>query len=395
MGAHEGREREGDHVTKSVLVTGGAGFVGSHIVDELVARGHRVRVLDRLEPQVHGSDATQAGFRPEYLHPDADLQVGDTGDPAAIARALEDVDVVFHQAAAVGVGQSMYEIDRYVGRNTQATAVLLQAIVDRQTRRPLERLLVASSMSIYGEGEYRLADGTQFAPRPRPDAQLADRVWEMLGPDGNPVETVATTEDKPLQPTSVYALSKRDQEEYCLLIGATYGIPTVALRYFNIYGPRQALSNPYTGVAAIFGSCLLNDAAPTVYEDGLQTRDFIHVRDIVAANVLALDAEPGIVAGEVFNVGTGRPTNLLDLYSTLQKALDTPGLAPEIPGRFRAGDIRHCYADIAKIRAALGYEPSTDLESGLTDLAGWIRTQDAENLTARAAAELERKGLVH
>jgi dTDP-L-rhamnose 4-epimerase len=382
-------------VSKCVLITGGAGFVGSHLVDALVARGHLVRVLDRLEPQVHGPDAAKPGFRPEYLHPDAELQVGDTGDPVAIARALDDVDVVFHQAAAVGVAQSMYEIDRYVLRNTQATAVLLQAIIDRQDRRPLERLLVASSMSIYGEGEYRLADGTQFAPRPRPDAQLAERVWEIFGPDGEPVDAVPTTEDKPLQPTSVYALSKRDQEEYCLLVGDTYGIPTVALRYFNIYGPRQALSNPYTGVAAIFGSCLANGAAPTVYEDGRQTRDFVHVGDIVEANMLALDADAGLVAGEVFNVGTGRPTNLLELYDILRKALDTPGVEPAIPGRFRAGDIRHCYADIRKIENALGYRPSMDVEAGLAELAGWMRTQEVENLTDRAAAELERKGLVH
>jgi dTDP-L-rhamnose 4-epimerase len=250
-------------------------------------------------------------------------------------------------------------------------------------------------MSIYGEGEYRLADGTQFAPRPRPDAQLAERVWEIFGPDGEPVDAVPTTEDKPLQPTSVYALSKRDQEEYCLLVGDTYGIPTVALRYFNIYGPRQALSNPYTGVAAIFGSCLANGAAPTVYEDGRQTRDFVHVGDIVEANMLALDADAGLVAGEVFNVGTGRPTNLLELYDILRKALDTPGVEPAIPGRFRAGDIRHCYADIRKIENALGYRPSMDVEAGLAELAGWMHTQEVENLTDRAAAELERKGLVH
>ncbi|MBA2325599.1 MAG: NAD-dependent epimerase/dehydratase family protein [Actinobacteria bacterium] len=382
-------------MTKSVLVTGGAGFVGSHLVDELVSRDYRVRVLDRLEVQVHGPGAAEPGFRPEYLHPDAELQVGDTGDPATITRALEGVDVVFHQAAAVGVGQSMYEIDRYVARNTHATAVLLQAIVDRQARHPLDRLLVASSMSIYGEGEYRLADGTRFAPSPRPDAQLDARTWEMLGPDGGVAEPVPTTEDKALRPTSVYALTKRDQEEYCLLVGATYGIPTVALRYFNIYGPRQALSNPYTGVAAIFGSCLLSEAAPTIYEDGLQTRDFIHVRDIVTANLLGLEADPGAAAGQVFNVGTGRPTNLLQLHAGLQKALDVPGVEPQIPGRFRAGDIRHCYADIAKISAALGFEPTVDLETGLSELAGWMRTQEAENLTNRAAAELERKGLVH
>ena len=382
-------------MAKSVLVTGGAGFVGSHLVDELLARGYRVRVLDRLEPQVHGLGASKPGFRPDYLHADAELIVGDTGDPATIGSALDGIDIVFHEAAAVGVGQSMYEIAHYVGCNTQATAVLLQAIVDRRDTHPLERLIVASSMSIYGEGEYRLPDGSSFAPRPRLDSQLAERKWEMLGPGAEPAVPVATSEGKPLQPTSVYALSKRDQEEYCLLIGDAYDVPTVALRYFNIYGPRQALSNPYTGVAAIFGSCLLNEEPPTVYEDGLQSRDFVHVRDIVAANVLALEADAAAVAGQVFNVGTGRPTNLLELYEALQKTLGITGIEPVIPDRFRTGDIRHCYADIAKIQAALGYEPGTDLETGLGDLSDWMRTQEAENLTARAAAELERKGLVH
>lgn len=380
---------------KNVLVTGGAGFVGSHLVDGLVERGYSVRVLDTLEPQVHGSGATEPGFRPEYLDPDVELLVGDVGDPATITRALDGIDVVFHQAAAVGVGQSMYEVARYVSYNTQATAVLLQAIADRQAGQPLERLIVASSMSIYGEGEYRLADGTAFAPRHRPDSQLDEKRWEMVGPDGSDAVPVPTNEDKPLHPTSVYALSKRDQEEYCLLVGGTYGVPTVALRYFNIYGPRQALSNPYTGVAAIFGSCLLNGEPPTIYEDGHQTRDFVHVRDIVEANLLALEADAGAIAGEVFNVGTGRPTNLLELYAALQKGLGVTGIEPTIPGRFRTGDIRHCYADIAKIQAKLGFAPELDLDTGLLDLAGWMRTQEAENLTARAAAELEQKGLVH
>jgi dTDP-L-rhamnose 4-epimerase len=380
-------------VAKRVLVTGGAGFVGSHLVDELIARGHAVRVLDRLEPQVHGERAEEPGFRPDYLHPDAELIAGDAGDRAVLDRALEGIDVVSHHAAAVGVGQSMYEIERYVGRNTQATAALLQAVVDRE--QPLERMIVASSMSIYGEGEYRRPDGASFAPRPRPDAQLGEHRWEMLTEDGAPAVPIPTTEQKPLQPTSVYALSKRDQEEYCLLVGAAYGIPTVALRYFNIYGPRQALSNPYTGVAAIFGSCLLNSEPPTIYEDGLQTRDFVHVSDIVQANMLALDADPGAVSGQVLNVGTGRPINLIDLYELLQKALDVTGIAPEVPGRFRTGDIRHCYADISKIRAALGYEPRVELEVGLAELGEWMRTQAADNRTRQAAAELERKGLVH
>lgn len=379
---------------KHVLVTGGAGFVGSHIVDELVARGHTVRVLDSLDVQVHGPHASEAGFRPEYLNPAAELVDGSCGDPTTIGRALEDVDVVFHQAAVVGVGQSMYEIDRYVAGNTQSTAVLLQAIVDRIDDCPLERLIVASSMSIYGEGQYRLPDGSVYAPRMRPDAQLAAKQWEMLAPSGAVAVPEPTTEEKPLHATSVYALSKRDQEDYCLLIGGVYGIPTVALRYFNIYGPRQALSNPYTGVAAIFGSCLLNGDAPIVYEDGHQSRDFVHVSDIVQANMLALEVEAEAIAGQVFNVGTGRPTNLIELFELLEKALDVSGIEPIVPGQFRAGDIRHCYADISRISKALGYAPAVDLDHGLTELAAWMRTQSAENLTRRAAAELERKGLV-
>ena len=379
---------------KHVLVTGGGGFVGSHIVDELVVRGHTVRVLDTLDPQVHGAGAPEPGFRPEYLNPDAELVDGSCGDRAVIDRALEGIDVVFHEAAVVGVGQSMYEIDRYVSGNTQSTAILLQAIVDRLDRAPLERLIVASSMSIYGEGQYRLPDGSVYAPPMRSDAQLSEKQWEMRGPSGAVADPEPTREDKPLQATSVYALSKRDQEDYCLLIGGVYGIPTVALRYFNIYGPRQALSNPYTGVAAIFGSCILNGDAPIIYEDGCQSRDFVHVSDIVQANMLALEAEPAAIAGQAFNVGTGRPTNLIELLELLEKALDASGIQPSVPGQFRTGDIRHCYADISRISEALGYNPAVELDTGLTELAAWMRTQSAQNLTRRAAAELERKGLV-
>jgi dTDP-L-rhamnose 4-epimerase len=379
---------------KHVLVTGGAGFVGSHIVDELVARGHEVRVLDTLDRQVHGPHASEPGFRPEYLNPAAELLDGSCGDWNAVDRALDGIDVVFHEAAVVGVGQSMYEIDRYVAANTQSTAVLLQAIVDRRDEQPLERLIVASSMSIYGEGQYRLPDGTVYAPRMRPDSQLAEKQWEMLGPNGAVAVPEPTSEEKLLQTTSVYALSKRDQEDYCLLIGSVYGIPTVALRYFNIYGPRQALSNPYTGVAAIFGSCLLNGDAPIIYEDGRQSRDFIHVTDIVQANMLALEADPAAVAGQVFNVGTGQPTNLIELLELLEKALDVSGIEPIIPGQFRTGDIRHCYADISRISKMLGYRPTVDLDTGLIELAAWMGTQSAQNFTRRAAAELERKGLV-
>jgi dTDP-L-rhamnose 4-epimerase len=380
-------------MAKRILVTGGAGFIGSHLVDALIEAGHAVCVLDRLEEQVHGPGAGKPGFRPEYLHPDAELLVGDVSDRQALHRALEGVTVVYHEAAAVGVGQSMYEIERYVARNTGATATLLDVLANNREKYPIERLIVASSMSIYGEGRYVLPDGEPFAPRLRPDRQLAEQDWEMRGPKGEIARPAPTDEDKPLICTSVYALSKKDQEEYCLVVGGAYGIPTVALRYFNVYGTRQALSNPYTGVAAIFGSRLLNRHAPLIFEDGRQSRDFVHVSDIVRANLLALEADAGAVAGEVFNVGTGRALNLLEVVEILAEGLGVGEIRPEIPGRFRSGDIRHCFADISKIRRVLGFEPQIRFENGMRDLTAWMRTQTAEDRVEDAAAELVRKGL--
>ena len=380
-------------LAKRILVTGGAGFIGSHLVDALIERGHSVRILDKLEAQVHGAGSAEPGFRPEYLHPDAELIAGDVADRALLERALDGIDVVYHEAAAVGVGQSMYEIEKYVGLNTQATAVLLDVLANQRDRFPIERLIVASSMSIYGEGRYVLPDGTPFAPRLRPDAQLEQHDWEMRGPHGELAAPAPTDEEKPLISTSVYALSKKDQEEYCLVVGNAYKIPTVAFRYFNVYGTRQALSNPYTGVAAIFGSRLLNRKPPLVFEDGLQSRDFVHVSDIVQANLLALDADPGAIAGQVFNVGTGRSLNLLDVARILADGLGVPEIRPEIPGKFRSGDIRHCFADISRIKGALGYTPRVRFEDGMRELTAWMRTQSAEDRVEAAAAELAKKGL--
>ncbi len=381
-------------MAKRILVTGGAGFIGSHLVDALLEKGHSVRVLDRLEEQVHGPQAASTpGFRPDYLNPDVELIAGDVADRALLEKALDGIEVVYHQAAAVGVGQSMYEIEKYVARNTGATAVLLDVLANNRDRFPIERFVVASSMSIYGEGRYVLPDGTPFAPRLRPDEQLARKEWEMQGPNGEEARPAPTDEDKPLISTSVYALSKKDQEEYCLVVGNAYGIPTVALRYFNVYGPRQALSNPYTGVAAIFGSRLLNKKSPLIFEDGRQSRDFVHVSDIVQANVRAMEADAGAVAGQVFNVGTGRALNLLDVARILAEGLGVGEITPEIPGRFRSGDIRHCVADISKIKAALGYEPRVRFEDGMRELTAWMRTQTAEDRVEAAAAELAQKGL--
>jgi dTDP-L-rhamnose 4-epimerase len=369
-----------------ILITGGAGFIGSHLVDALVAKGVRVRVLDALEPQVHGAGASA----PRYLPPGVEFLRGSVRDPEALDRALSDVPAVVHLAAQVGVGQSMYAIGPYVGDNALGTATLLDRIVSGVHR--VRRLVVASSMSIYGEGRYRCAACGLVAPDLRPRTQLEARDWEMRCPTCRAtVEPVPTDEDKPLKPTSVYAITKRDQEELCLCVGRAYDIPTVALRLFNVYGPRQALSNPYTGVAAIFSSRLRNHQPPLVFEDGLQSRDFVHVSDIVQAFCLALERRD--VADVSLNVGTGRVTSVIAIARGLGRALGVP-LEPEILGRFREGDIRHCVADITRAQRLLGYTPRVGLEEGLQELAEWSRSQAPEDRVAQARTELEAKRLI-
>lgn len=366
-----------------ILITGGAGFVGSHLADALLGRGHAVRVLDSLVPQVHG----QGSGRPAYLAAEAEFIRGDIRDRGAVLTALGGVDAVYHFAARVGIGQSMYEIAEYSGVNTLGTAVLLEAIIDR----PIARLIVASSMSVYGEGRCRDAAGREIDPPDRPRERLARGQWEITAGRGGPLEPVPTPEDKTPTLGSVYALSKYDQERLCLMLGSAYSIPTVALRFFNIYGTRQALSNPYTGVLANFASRLLNGKPPLVYEDGLQRRDFVSVRDVVDACVLALDA-PGAV-GRALNIGSGQSRSVREVARALSRALGRGDIEPEITGKHRVGDIRHCFADISAARAALGYRPRVTLEEGLAELAEWLCGQAAVDRLAAAASELAAPGL--
>ena len=369
----------------NVLVTGGAGFIGSHLVDALVERGHRVRVLDALVEQVHG----EGGAR--YLNPAAEFVRGDVCDRAAVDAALDGVEVVFHEAAEVGVGQSMYEIERYVRTNDLGTAVLLEALVRRRPQ--VRKLVVASSMSIYGEGAYHCeACGREENPRLRPTSQLLERRWEVECPRcGGALAPVPTNEDKPLFPSSVYAVSKQDQEQYSLVVGRAYEIPTVALRYFNAYGTRQALSNPYTGVCAIFSSRLLNGERPVIFEDGEQTRDFVHISDVVRANLLAVETDRADY--QAVNIGTGRPISIRDVALMLARGLGRE-VEPEIVARYREGDIRHCVADITRARELLGYEPRVALEEGIPELLAWVREQEAADQVSRATAELESRQLV-
>src|SRR5215831_20227569 len=368
-----------------VLITGGAGFIGSHLADRLLADGHEVRALDNLDPQVHpGSE------RPDYLDAAVELQTGDVRDHEAVRRALDGVDAVIHFAAAVGVGQSMYEIERYTSINAIGAAVVLEEALER--RDAIRKLLVASSMSIYGEGQYRnpRTGESGLAPWIRPEEQLAAREWDLLGDDGLPLEPEPTAETKPLRPTSIYAINKRDHEEMFLATGAAYGIPAVALRFFNVYGERQSLSNPYTGVAAIFSSRLLNDNRPLVFEDGDQTRDFIDVRDLVRGCALALTTDGA--DGSTLNLGTGRATSILQVARTIAAGLGKE-TEPEIVEQYRAGDIRHCFADTRLAEARLGFRSEIAFEDGMRDLLAWLEGQEAVDAVEAAREALVARGL--
>ncbi|MBZ5603004.1 MAG: NAD-dependent epimerase/dehydratase family protein [Acidobacteriia bacterium] len=367
-----------------VLITGGAGFIGAHLTQELLDHGYSVRILDNLTPQVHGTKRV----RPDYLSREAELIVGDVRDAAAVRKALRGVDVVYHLAARVGVGQSMYEIAEYTSVNNFGTSVLLEQLIER----PVRRLIVASSMSVYGEGLYRRADGSLIEKAERSTDQLKAGSWELRDGSGSELAPVPTPESKSPCLTSVYALSKFDQERMCLMIGRAYGIPTVALRFFNAYGPYQALSNPYTGVLAIFSSRVLNDKPPLLNEDGRQTRDFVNVTDIARACRLALERDTAV--DQVINVASGQPVTIAEVAARLSKVLGKRHLALEITNRYRAGDIRHCYADISHARAVLGYAPRVSFDAGLHTLAGWLERQVTFDRVDQSRAELEIRGLM-
>lgn len=378
------------HLTRNInniLVTGGLGFIGSHIVDLLLENGYKVRVLDNLDPQVHGPNRR----RPEYANNDAEIIVGEITDRVTLVNALSDMDAVIHQAASVGVGQSMYQIEKYVLQNTGGTSTLLDIIVNKDL--PIKKIIVASSMSIYGEGKYLCETCGSVNPDIRHEQQLKVGDWEPKCPNcGKETSSAPTDEDKPLIPTSVYSQTKRHQEELCLLLGKSYNIPTVALRYFNVYGPRQSLRNPYTGVCAIFSSRILNNKPPYVFEDGGQLRDFVSVKDIAGANLQALERSSADF--RAINIGSGKPISILRLAEILLDLYKVK-LKPQISEKYRKGDVRHCYANIDLAKNILDYEPSVIIEDGLKELVTYARANDwaSEGLFEKSLKELEERKL--
>jgi dTDP-L-rhamnose 4-epimerase len=375
----------------NVLVTGGAGFIGSHLVDLLAGRGDHVTVLDNLDAQVHGDGCTEPKLILAHVESGAVRFLhGDVTDRRALDAALEGIEAVVHLAAAVGVGQSMYQPHYYVKSNSEGTALLLDVLVPRRAR--IRKLVVASSMSVYGEGAYQCGGCGKAGSVRRGLVQLQRREWDLRCPScGQPMAPAPTPETKPCDIRSIYAASKKNQEDLFLAFGDAYDIPTYALRFFNVYGTRQSLSNPYTGVAAIFLSRLLNEQPPIVFEDGRQSRDLVDVRDVVRALALALDSpRHGALA---VNVGTGRPLSVHELANCLARKLQLE-IVPQTLGEFRAGDIRHCYADTTVGRVVLGFEAKHRFEDGVDDLIDWCRNVSPPDRVASSLGELRRHGLV-
>jgi dTDP-L-rhamnose 4-epimerase len=366
-----------------ILITGGAGFVGSHLADKLIKEGHKVFIFDLLDKQVHPS----CGW-PSYLHKDAEHILGDVRKQTHLSSVIigNGIDVIYHFAAKVGVGQSMYEIKDYVDVNVGGTANLLNVLANE--KHSVKKLIIASSMSCYGEGSYfNLAEGTlTFNGLERKESDLKEKKWDF-----SHLNPVATREYKILEAKSIYALTKKMQEEMCLSIGKAYNIPTVALRFFNIYGTRQALSNPYTGVAAIFCGCYLDSKKPMIFEDGRQTRDFIHVSDVVEACYLAMIKEKA--NNNIYNVGSGHWITVWELAKLIQKEMKSD-LEPEVTHKYRVGDIRHCFASIDKIQQDLGFDPKIEIQNGIPELIEWVKQQTSSIDIKKMKTQLDNKNLI-
>ena len=351
------------HPRSTVLITGGAGFIGSHLADVLIRGGYRVILFDNLTPEVHGV----GGNVPAYLKCEATVVRGDGRDRESLLEVVRIADIVLHLAALTGPGKEMPQSARYLQINVLGPDNLLDILVNDTHH--VRTLVLASSRAVYGEGQYICDKCGIVYPDARSRQRLERARWEIGCPHcGKAVIPTPTPEDKPLKPVSIYGVSKRDQEEMCLSIGNATGIPIVVLRYFNVYGPRQSMSNPYTGIITTFVSHLLRGQPPEIYEDGLESRDFVHVRDAVRTTVLAMESNLG--DGEIINVGTGRSLSILDVATMLARKMKSNHV-PEISGKFRVGDIRHCHADVTKAQTILGFNAKIEFEEGIEDFLRW------------------------
>lgn len=369
-----------------ILVTGGAGFIGSYITDELIKEGYDVRIFDNLDHQVHPESK-----RPYYLNPKAEFLLGDMTKIRDLEQAIKDVDAIFNEAAAVGVGQSMYKIKHYVKTNSLGTANLLDILANK--KHSVKKVIQASSMVLYSEGLAYCTECGEVQPNLRTQAQINVRGWEITCPHCQKyVSPLPTPEDAGQRCNSVYSVTKRNQEDLVLAVCKAYNIEAVALRYFNVFGPRQSINNPYTGVAAIFINKVKTGQKIQIYEDGIQTRDFISVHDVARANLLAMKSQEA--TGKSYNIGSGKMTTIKGVAREILKAYNKDKFNFELTYNFRKGDIRHCYANNQKAKQELGWEPKVTFEEGLKELIEWSKEQEAKNFTNKAEQELKDKGLL-
>ena len=376
-------------MSKRILVTGGAGFIGSHLVDKLIDEmGLEVTIFDILEEQVHGKNKKP----PDYLNANAHFIQGSVTNYEKLKELVLTHDVIFHLAAMVGVGQSMYQIQKYTEHNILGTSNLLDIIANCEHN--INKLVIASSNTVYGEGKSQCNKCGVVFPKLRNLEQLKTKEWELNCPKcGSQVKPLLTDEETPFNSSSIYALSKQVQEQSGLLIGDTYGINTTVLRFFLVYGPRQALSNPYTGVCSIFSSRLFNGKPPIIFEDGLQSRDFVNVKDVCQALTLSMNKNEA--KGEIFNVASGDPITIKEVANIITKKIN-PKLKPIYNNELRIGDIRHCLADISKIKKKLGYTPTVKFKDGIDEVLEWIKPQigNIQDDSQKAINELKEKGLL-
>ena len=373
----------------SILITGGAGFIGSNLALTLLSRGHSVRVLDNLSPQVHGIDPLQSPLY-QSIKDKVDFIRGDVTNESDLTLALQDVDTVVHLAAETGTGQSMYAIRHYTDVNVLGTAMLLEIIANNKNS--IKRLVVASSRAVYGEGRYHCQLHSYVYPDARRSENMERGDFEVHCPQcDDHVKLVPTDENTPVRPSSIYGITKLNQEQMFLTVGRAKGISTIAYRYQNVYGPGQSLSNPYTGILSIFSTRIRNEKGINIFEDGLESRDFVHIDDVVAATIAGIESADEII--EVFNVGSGVATNVLDVANSLQ-SLFNKSIPIEISGQFRIGDIRHNLADLSRIRNALGWAPNILFKDGLAGFVDWAKNEVIQHdRYEESLAELKNKGL--
>lgn len=354
---------------ENVLVTGGAGFIGSHTIDLLVKKGYKVTVIDNLEPQVHGNLKDP----PDYYNENASFVLGNILDRESLAKLISKANAIIHLSALVRVNQSMYQIERYINSNTKGTATLLDILANEEHM--VKKLIVASSISVYGEGKYYCEKCEKVVfPEVRKKEFLQKELWDPTCPFcGSSLLPLPIDEESPLMPNSIYGLTKRHQEEMCLLIGKKHNIKTVALRYANVYGSRQAFSSPYAGVCTNFSNRIKNNNPPYIYEDGNQIRDFIHVKDVAMANLKALETDSSNY--DVVNVGTGKPTTINELAEIFLDLFKSE-IQPVISAEYREGDIRSCYVDLRKINKLLDFQSTIGLREGVAELIEWEITHN-------------------